>query len=113
YISISYNTADNQPIYSVYTDETCTEWRGYYKGNNFEDTQITMLENKSVKVTKSGYTVWGDLNFWTKSGISNTGDIYTTDRKFYNFTNNAYYYELKKDGRVYGYINSEAAVEMN
>ncbi|HFC9132523.1 TPA: C40 family peptidase, partial [Enterococcus faecium] len=92
YISISYNTADNQPIYSVYTDETCTEWRGYYKGNNFEDTQITMLENKSVKVTKSGYTVWGDLNFWTKSGISNTGDIYTTDRKFYNFTNNAYYY---------------------
>lgn len=93
YISISYNTADNQPIYSVYTDETCTEWRGYYKGNNFEDTQITMLENKSVKVTKSGYTVWGDLNFWTKSGISNTGDIYTTDRKFYNFTNNAYYYE--------------------
>lgn len=113
YISISYNTADNQPIYSVYTDETCTEWRGYYKGNNFEDTQITMLENKSVKVTKSGYTVWGDLNFWTKSGISNTGDIYTTDRKFYNFTNNAYYYELKKDGKVYGYINSEAAVEMN
>lgn len=113
YISISYNTADNQPIYSVYTDETYTEWRGYYKGNNFEDTQITMLENKSVKVTKSGYTVWGDLNFWTKSGISNTGDIYTTDRKFYNFTNNAYYYELKKDGRVYGYINSEAAVEMN
>ncbi|KEI53681.1 hypothetical protein P742_0101945 [Enterococcus faecium UC8668] len=113
YISISYNTADNQPIYSVYTDETCTEWRRYYKGNNFEDTQITMLENKSVKVTKSGYTVWGDLNFWTKSGISNTGDIYTTDRKFYNFTNNAYYYELKKDGRVYGYINSEAAVEMN
>lgn len=99
YISISYNTADNQPIYSVYTDETCTEWRGYYKGNNFEDTQITMLENKSVKVTKSGYTVWGDLNFWTKSGISNTGDIYTTDRKFYNFTNNAYYYELKKMGR--------------
>ncbi|EPN9408423.1 C40 family peptidase [Enterococcus faecium] len=97
YISISYNTADNQPIYSVYTDETCTEWRGYYKGNNFEDTQITMLENKSVKVTKSGYTVWGDLNFWTKSGISNTGDIYTTDRKFYNFTNNAYYYELKKN----------------
>ena len=72
-----------------------------------------MLVNKSVKVTKSGYTVWGDLNFWTKSGISNTGDIYTTDRKFYNFTNNAYYYELKKDGRVYGYINSEAAVEMN
>ena len=113
YISISYNTADNQPIYSVYTDETCTEWRGYYKGNNFEDTQITMLENKSVKVTKSGYTVWGDLNFWTKSGISNTGDIYTTDRKFYNFTNNAYYYELKKNGKVYGYINSEAAVEMN
>ncbi|MEN2253662.1 peptidoglycan endopeptidase, partial [Enterococcus lactis] len=36
YISISYKTADNQPIYSVYTDETCTEWRGYYKGNNFE-----------------------------------------------------------------------------
>ncbi len=113
YISASYDTADNQPIYSVYTDETCTEWRGYYKGTSFEDTLITTPNNKRVNVTKAGYTIWGDLNFWTKTSLSVIGNHYNVNRKFYNSISNASYYELLKDNKIYGYINSEAVEEVS
>ncbi|MEO2652553.1 peptidoglycan endopeptidase, partial [Enterococcus mundtii] len=113
YIGVSYDTPNNQPIYSVYTDETCTEWKGYYKGNNFEDTKITLLNNATVQITKSGYTIWGDLNFWSKSSISVIDDKYTVNRKFYNSINNSSYYELLKNGTIYGYINTEAADQIN
>ena len=113
YIGVSYDTPDNQPIYSIYTDESLTEWRGYYKGNNFEATVITTPNNKRVNVTKAGYNIWGDLNFWTKTSLSVIGNHYNVNRKFFNSVNSASYYELIKDNKIYGYINSEAVQEVS
>lgn len=109
YITIQYITGNNQPIYSVYTDETAKEWLGYYNGNNFVDTEVTILNNKTATIVKDGVTIWSDLNFSGKNGKTVLGQTFEVNRKFYNNTNNSSYYELLKDGKIYGYINTSGA----
>ncbi|MBS0712242.1 CHAP domain-containing protein, partial [Enterococcus faecalis] len=82
------------------------------KENVFEYTPIETFDKKQVILTNSTTTLWKDLNYQGKLGMSVAGNAYTVNRVFYNSTNNASYYELYRGNTFYGYVNSGAVKDI-
>ena len=112
YTTIGYNLGDGSVLYSLYKDETAAEWVGYVKENVFEYTPIETFDKKQVILTNSTTTLWKDLNYQGKLGMSVAGNAYTVNRVFYNSTNNASYHELYRGNTFCGYVNSGAVKDI-
>ncbi|WP_236545692.1 hypothetical protein [Enterococcus faecalis] len=112
YSNVSYDLGNGTILHSLYRDETMSEWVGYVKENVFEYTPIETFDKKQVILTNSTTTLWKDLNYQGKLGMSVAGNAYTVNRVFYNSTNNASYYELYRGNTFYGYVNSGAVKDI-
>ena len=78
----------------------------------FEYTPIETFDKKQVILTNSTTTLWKDLNYQGKLGMSVAGNAYTVNRVFYNSTNNASYHELYRGNTFCGYVNSGAVKDI-
>lgn len=111
YVKIAYKLSNGQLLYSVYEDEKGTAWIGYLRQGSSEFTQLETFNRKKVSLTNNATTLWKDLNYQGKLGMSVAGNAYTVNRVFYNSTNNASYHELYQGNTFCGYVNSGGAVK--
>ncbi|ETU15094.1 hypothetical protein P008_02019, partial [Enterococcus faecalis EnGen0408] len=112
YVKIAYKLSNGQLLYSVYEDEKGTAWIGYLRQGSSEFTQLETFNRKKVSLTNNATTLWKDLNYQGKLGMSVAGNAYTVNRVFYNSTNNASYHELYQGNTFCGYVNSGAVKDI-
>ncbi|EOJ53363.1 hypothetical protein WMK_02788, partial [Enterococcus faecalis ATCC 35038] len=112
YVKIAYKLSNGQLLYSVYEDEKGTAWIGYLRQGSSEFTQLETFNRKKVSLTNNATTLWKDLNYQGKLGMSVAGNAYTVNRVFYNSTNNASYHELYRGNTFCGYVNSGAVKDI-
>lgn len=105
-----YYNVNGKKVYSAYNYND--EWLGY-----FEEGALTAAKNrggnyhsygKYVSVTKDHYTLWKDLDFKDKKGVSSSYYHQTLLAKgYYDHFNGSRYYSLyTKDNKWVGYIHS-------
>lgn len=111
---VRYKHENGSTYFSLY-DSNGT-WKGYLNSEAASVASgkqgIWLNNDKSVSITKKGYTIWGDINnFSSKTG--NTDDHYQKNyyaQGKYNHFTGAVYLSLYDDQMKWiGYLNSEAA----
>ncbi|WP_430597557.1 GH25 family lysozyme [Enterococcus sp. AZ177] len=108
-----YNHVSGAVYYSLYDNKG--KWKGYLNAAGATSTTgaqgAWIKTNKQVTIERKKYTVWADINTFSKKK-GNTTDLYKKNYQvqgMYNhFSGAAYYSIYDKNGTWIGYLNSNA-----
>jgi hypothetical protein len=82
----------------------------YYRLKGSENNYPSVTFDKKVTVVKADWTLWGDLDYKTKKGVTKLGTVYDAKKIFTVKTNK--YYELYFAGVFAGFLNTGGADEL-
>ncbi|MGM0125724.1 hypothetical protein IGI37_003124 [Enterococcus sp. AZ194] len=82
----------------------------YYRLKGAENNYPAESFNKKVTITKADWTLWGDLEYKTKKGLTKLGTVYEAKKIFTVNANK--YYELYVSGEFSGFLNVDGAKEL-
>lgn len=106
-----YTRFDGIKVYSLYNKDD--RWLGYIDANQLKWTDnpggIYQSYGKKVRIIKNNYTLWRNLTFKNKKGISDTyyGCTLLAKGRYYHHNGSVYYSLYDDQNNWLGYINAK------
>lgn len=112
-VKYTYYHSNGAKYYSLYQNG---KWFGYLTDKAAKTTSgaqgAAIATKKYVKLSKKGYTIWGDFN-WKNKKHSTTNwynHVFQVKNTYYH-NNGTKYYSLYQNGKWFGYLTSSATAK--